>query len=144
MKTKQLVGAFALLFTGVILGAFLISGSGLVHKSWAGVDLGAKKPPVSLNADASAFSQAFTEVAEKVTPSIVQIIVVAESDNEQQQEFFFFPFKDFEVPKEQLGSGSGIIVTDDGYILTNNHVVENAKQVSVILYDKRKCRRFLT
>jgi len=139
MKTKQLVGAFALLFTGVILGAFLISGSGMVRKSWAGIPLGAKNPPVTLNADASAFSQAFTEVAEKVTPSIVQIIVVAESDkDQQQQDFFFFPFKDFEMPKEQLGSGSGIIVTDDGYILTNNHVVENAKQVSVILYDKRK------
>jgi serine protease Do len=128
MKTKQLIGAFALLFSGVILGAFLISGSGMVRPSWAGIPLGAKNPPVSLNADATAFSQAFIEVAEKVTPSIVQITVVAETETDQQQDFFFFPFKDFEMPKEQLGSGSGIIVTEDGYILTNNHVVENAKQ----------------
>ena len=138
MKTKKLIGAFALLFSGVILGAFLISGTGLVKPGWAGIALGAKNPPVSLNADATSFSQAFIEVAEKVTPSIVQITVVAESEDDPHKDFFFFPFKDMEIPKEQLGSGSGIIITDDGYILTNNHVVENAKQVSVLLYDKRK------
>ncbi len=41
------------------------------------------------------------------------------------------------MPKEQKGSGSGIIISQDGYILTNNHVVENASRVDVGLYDKR-------
>jgi serine protease Do len=41
------------------------------------------------------------------------------------------------MPKEQQGSGSGIIISDDGYILTNNHVVEKATKVSVGLGDKR-------
>jgi serine protease Do len=42
------------------------------------------------------------------------------------------------MPKEQRGSGSGIIISQDGYILTNNHVVENASKVSVGLSDKRQ------
>jgi serine protease Do len=92
-------------------------------------------PPVSLDADATSFSKAFIEVAEKVTPAIVQISVVAERDN-PHKDFFFFPF-DNEMPKEQQGSGSGIIISDDGYILTNNHVVEKATKVSVGLGDKR-------
>jgi serine protease Do len=45
------------------------------------------------------------------------------------------PFRD-DIPRERQGSGSGVIISDDGYILTNNHVVENASQVSVDLYDR--------
>ena len=41
------------------------------------------------------------------------------------------------MPQEEKGTGSGIIISDDGYILTNNHVVENANKVTVGLSDKR-------
>ncbi len=136
-KAKKLLGATVLVIAGIIFGAVLVSGFSWVKSGFADVSLGAKTPPVTLNADATAFSQAFIEVAEKVTPSIVQITVVTESESDPHKDFFF-PFKDFEIPKEQLGSGSGIIISDDGYILTNNHVVENGKSVTVLLYDKRK------
>ncbi len=137
MNKRKIAGLLVLVFSGVMLGAALLTGYALVKPGSNDVTLGAKRPPVTLNADASAFSQAFIEVAEKVTPSIVQITVVAESENNPHQNFFF-PFKDFDIPKEQLGSGSGIIISEDGYILTNNHVVENAKSVNVLLSDKRK------
>ncbi len=138
MKAKKLIGAFSLVAVGIILGAVLVSGFGWIRPGFAGINLGAKTPPVNLNADATSFSQSFIEVAEKVTPSIVQISVVSKSENDPHQDLFFFPFKDFQMPKEQQGSGSGIIISEDGYILTNNHVVENATQISVQLYDKRK------
>lgn len=134
MKSKKIIAAVVLLFSGVLLGAVIFSGFNFVRPGLANIVLGAKTPPVNLNADASSFSQAFIEVAEKATPSIVQITVVAENENDPHKDFFMFPFK---LPKEQVGSGSGIIISDDGYILTNNHVVENAKSVSVQLYDKR-------
>jgi len=41
-------------------------------------------------------------------------------------------------PQEQMGLGSGVIVSSDGYILTNNHVVEGADEIEVILNDSRK------
>jgi serine protease Do len=135
MKIKGIIGAASLLFIGILFGAILVSGFGLVRPSLADLNLGATEPPVKLDADASSFSQAFIEVAEKVTPEIVQITVVSERDN-PHQDWFFFPFKD--LPKEQKGSGSGIIISPDGYILTNNHVVENATQVTVGLSDKRQ------
>jgi len=135
MKTKGILGAVALVVVGILFGALLVSGFGLVRPGWADINLGANQPPVNLDADATSFSKAFIEVAEKVTPAIVQINVVAEREN-PHKDFFFFPF-DNQIPKEQQGSGSGIIISDDGYILTNNHVVENATKVSVGLADKR-------
>ncbi|MDZ7623119.1 MAG: Do family serine endopeptidase [Ignavibacteriaceae bacterium] len=135
MKIKGIIGALSLLLIGIVFGAILVSGFGLVRPGLADLNLGAKEPPVKLDADASSFSQAFIEVAEKVTPAIVQIGVVSEREN-PHKEWFFFPFKD--MPKEQRGSGSGIIISADGYIITNNHVVENASKVTVGLSDKRQ------
>lgn len=135
MKSRKgLYGAFTLILIGVLFGAVLLSGFGLVRPNIENIKLGASSPPVNLDADATAFSKAFIEVAEKVTPAIVQISVV--SERESPHDDFFFPFFK-EMPKEQRGSGSGIIISEDGYIITNNHVVENASRVEVGLYDRR-------
>lgn len=135
MKNKKILGASALLVLGIVFCAILVSGFGLVRPSFADIQLGASQPPVNLDADANSFSKAFIEVAEKVTPTIVQISVVSERTEDPRNDFFFFPFKD--MPKESRGSGSGIIISADGYIVTNNHVVENASKVNVSLHDKR-------
>src|SRR3990172_8131026 len=135
MKSRKgLYGAFALILIGILFGAILVSGFGLVRPSLADIHLGSNEPPVKLDADATSFSKAFIEVAEKVTPTIVQISVVSERESDKN-DFFFFPFKD--MPQEQRGAGSGIIISKDGYIVTNNHVVEKASKVDVGLFDKR-------
>jgi len=136
MKSKKLMSAFALIFAGMLFGALLVSGFGLVRPGFADIKLGAAAPPVNLDADATAFSKAFIEVAEKSTPTIVQIQVVSKNSGEDPHNNLF-PFPFFDVPKEQRGSGSGIIISADGYILTNNHVVENSTHVTVGLTDKR-------
>jgi len=139
MKRKNILGTISLILFGVIFGAVLVSGFGWVKPSYADIQIGASKPPVEkLDPQAEAFNNAFILAAEKVTPSIVQITVVTTVKNKFPGEFhFFFPFKD-DIPKEQQGGGSGIIISEDGYILTNNHVVEDAKQVTVTLHDKRE------
>ncbi|TAJ12715.1 Do family serine endopeptidase [Marinilabiliaceae bacterium JC017] len=51
-------------------------------------------------------------------------------------EFFFGP-RGMQQPQPVMGSGSGVIITTDGYIVTNNHVIDNAQEIEVVLNDKR-------
>jgi serine protease Do len=139
MRKKNILGTASLIFIGIVFGAILVSGFGWVRPSYGDVKIGADKPPVEqLAPDIAAFNNAFTQVAEKVNPSIVQITVVTSTKSSTQEGFhFFFPFQE-DAPKEQQGGGSGIIISEDGYILTNNHVVEDAKSVTITLHDKRE------
>ncbi len=64
-KLKGIIGAGALIVLGMMFGALLVSGFGLVRPGFADIELGANKPPVNLDADATSFSKAFIEVAEQ-------------------------------------------------------------------------------
>jgi Do/DeqQ family serine protease len=44
---------------------------------------------------------------------------------------------DTQMPQKQIGSASGVIVSDDGYIVTNNHVVNDSESIEIVLYDQR-------
>src|SRR6266700_6286765 len=90
---------------------------------------------------ASDWSDAFVAVAEHVKPAVVFIRSqhVERGDNQRLPPGFqdFFPNLR-RRPQVEQGSGSGFIVSADGYILTNNHVVAGADKVTVKLYDKRE------
>lgn len=83
----------------------------------------------------------FTGAAEKVMPAVVYIrsTQAAGSRNEEAQSAD--PFRDFFGPRAPQGpsqsSGSGVIINEGGYIVTNNHVVQDADVVEVTLYDNR-------
>ncbi|MDR2154448.1 MAG: trypsin-like peptidase domain-containing protein [Burkholderiaceae bacterium] len=77
----------------------------------------------------------------KAAPAVVSINTrtTAASRPVYRDPWFRFFFGDFgeQTQQEQAGLGSGVIVSTDGYVLTNNHVIENADQIEVILADTR-------
>src|SRR5512136_1293827 len=105
---------------------------------------------------ARSLGQAFVEVAKKVQPAVVNITTektVTLKPWERFGEDFFkgSPFEDFfrgfgfsprdkekEFKQKKKGGGSGVIVDKEGYVLTNNHVIEGADRVKVRLNDGRE------
>ena len=93
-------------------------------------------------------SRAFSEIVSAVSPTVVNIsttkVVRRESVPFSEDPFFDFfrPFHDFGLPKKwkEQSLGSGVIVSSDGYIITNNHVVEKSEDIRVTLFDKRSFR----
>ncbi|MEM1136623.1 MAG: Do family serine endopeptidase [Bacteroidota bacterium] len=89
----------------------------------------------------------FSTTAEIATPAVVHITSTITSNAVGNMQDVPYPFRFFfddeqlrqQAPRErqQQGSGSGVIISGDGYIVTNNHVVEKADKLQVILNDKR-------
>ncbi len=89
-------------------------------------------------------STAFSDVVKVISPVVVNIstsILRTKKDSAPFSHFFDSPFKDFFEPHDmprkwkENNLGSGVIVSSDGFIITNNHVVEKADEITVTLYD---------
>jgi serine protease Do len=93
-------------------------------------------------------SKAFTEVVKKTLPAVVAV----QSESTVQGISFRSPFEDdfferffgprFRVPmpreEKRIGQGSGFIISEDGYILTNHHVIADASKITILLHDGRR------
>jgi serine protease Do len=129
--------------TAFVCGLLFASGFDLTRFGFAQEGKGAKVAPSQVQSLAETGS-AFEAIADHVTPSVVSIqtqrVRTARPRGSQRPgiEDFFRNFEPQQPQQEaQEASGTGFIVSKDGYILTNNHVVADADKVTVTLLDKR-------
>ena len=76
----------------------------------------------------------FTEAAEKTVHAVVHVKNTTNSKTSNNDKYFFFGGDE---PRKMVGSGSGVIISADGYIVTNNHVIENSSQLEVTLNNNK-------
>jgi serine protease Do len=147
-------------------GLFLFGSIGFMAGHFTGAPVGAVAAPVSqVTPSGTEMAPGFPEIAKAVRPAVVNItpaktLVRQPRDHkgregrnpmDQMEEFFGFDFPrqfgpkrhgqdrdPFERGPHRGGMGSGVIISDDGYVITNNHVVDGAKEVQVTLPDKRE------
>ncbi|MDR1455673.1 MAG: Do family serine endopeptidase [Tannerella sp.] len=106
--------------------------------------------PVRLTSYASVAAENtdFTYAAEQAIQAVVHIKSVAKSQRAKDERRYIDPFEYFfgfggGAPRQQqprVGFGSGVIISTDGYVITNNHVVEGADELEVTLNDNREFR----
>ncbi len=151
MPKKSIIAAGFVVLLSIIFGAVLIanfSGVKVVHSD-SQVEFNTT-PPITVNPNVKSLNDAFIEISKTVTPTVVYIEVKTASkkqgnnnqapDGNDPFRFFFGPEGQMPDQGPEMGSGSGVIISKDGYIVTNNHVVKNAGEhgIKVVLTDKRE------
>jgi serine protease Do len=135
--------ALLLIVVGVVGAMAVYRSHDALPTVWSGITH-ATEPPLSANAVSSLLSadKAQEMLAARVAPAVVQVNVTAHTtpaangmppDNPLSQFFGQMPQR----PRYEQGIGSGIIISPDGYIVTNNHVVKDATSIRVTLNDLR-------
>ena len=99
------------------------------------------------NSERLRYGPDFRDAARLVVPSVVHVVSTLQLQQPEQRieipEFFkdFFGerwFRDFDrQPVPSIAAGSGVIITSEGHIVTNNHVIQNAGEIEVTLNDRR-------
>lgn len=137
MKWIWGVIAFFLLLGAILILASCLLGPEVAAVSWAGES--------HLSSQSSTpSSQAFIDVAKRAKASVVNVSSTRKLHSmrkvgEAQRVYNGNLNRRFRQPKKlrRDGTGSGVIVSTDGYIVTNHHIVENADELEVLLSDKR-------
>ncbi|OCL27331.1 serine protease [Orenia metallireducens] len=126
---KSIVLYTSLLLIGILIGNIVLNNS-TANAFWNDSKQEDNSQKAVINKIVVPQEEAVKRAVKQVGPAVVSIVT---RDVEIVRDFFYNP-----VPQEKEGLGSGVIIDKEGYILTNNHVIDGADKIKVLLSDGRK------
>lgn len=148
MNAKKILAILLIAGLGAFVGAFVFSRLQISEPT--NQPLAEERPFstrfTSIDSGSVQGSVDFTMAAEVSVNAVVHVKTVSTVRSGYQEnplyEFFFGP-RGYAQPQPVEGSGSGVIISNDGYIVTNNHVVNGADEIEVVLNDRRSFKATL-
>ncbi len=139
--------AFTHLLSGLVGGALALGGSywlqnssnNSLHHSINTVEIEEKKPSsgqLAHNLGDYKAPNDFSVAAEAAMPAVVNITSITRHQARNERERMYMEL--FGIPQTNKSTGSGVVLSSKGYIVTNNHVIRGATEVEVTLFDNRK------
>lgn len=134
MKNISAIFATSLLSGVITLGAYkLVFENNSDNLSESGITTEAPLHQVSYN---GYNSPDFTQGVDKAINTVVHVKNVSYHTVRNPIMEFFYGYQSGQ-PREQVGTGSGVIISEDGYVVTNNHVIRGASEIDITLNDNR-------
>lgn len=139
MKSRRILGLFGITMASAVAAVFLYAKFLQPEPRIVEVEPQPVARQISLPGAESRFTMDFTAAADASIHAVVHVKTTAfrEMQSNPLYEFFFGITPDAEA-RPVMGFGSGVIISQDGYIVTNNHVIEGSDEIMVTMNDRRE------
>ncbi|WP_320814449.1 S1C family serine protease [Flavobacterium sp.] len=126
-----------LLFVSLLSGAITLGAYKIIFESQSDSSSVTLAPNYSKNVNLGAEKIDFTSAAESTVHSVVHVKNVTVSNVPRNPIMEYFYGYQGNKQQTQIGTGSGVIISEDGYIVTNNHVIQNASELEITLNNNK-------
>jgi len=139
MKSKRILGLFGITMASAVVAVFLYAKFVQPETRIVEVETQPAARQISLPGAESRFTMDFTAAADASIHAVVHVKTTAFREMQSNPLYeFFFGITPEQDARPVMGFGSGVIISDDGYIVTNNHVIEGSDEIMVTMNDRRE------